>query len=91
MSLIGGKSIATVEATESNGDKPIFSIIGNHDLFFSGWDDFRELLGPSVYWFEVDYGSGRDLFIALDSASGTLGGKQMSRRGVIYRCRNHPR
>lgn len=25
-----------VEAIESNGDKPIFSIIGNHDLFFSG-------------------------------------------------------
>lgn len=66
-----------VEAIESDGDKPIFSIIGNHDLFFSGWDDFRELLGPSVYWFEVAYDSGRDLFIALDSASGTLGGKQM--------------
>lgn len=66
-----------VEAIENDGDKPMFSIIGNHDLFFSGWDDFRELLGPSVYWFEVDYGSGRDLFIALDSASGTLGGEQM--------------
>ena len=35
------------------------------------------LLGPSVYWFEVAHSSGSDLFIALDSASGTLGRKQM--------------
>ena len=34
-------------------------------------------MGPSVYWFEVSYGSGKDLFITLDSASGTLGRKQM--------------
>ena len=68
-----------VEAIESSSDSdaPIFSLIGNHDLFFSGWDDFYKLLGPSVYWFEVAYVSGKDLFIALDSASGTLGRRQM--------------
>lgn len=66
-----------VEAIVSDNGKPIFSLIGNHDLFFSGWDDFKELLGPSVYWFEVDFTTGRDLFITLDSASGTLGHKQM--------------
>ncbi|MBQ9137172.1 MAG: metallophosphoesterase [Alistipes sp.] len=53
--------------------QPILSALGNHDLFFDGWDSFRELVGPSVYWFEAVHPSGRDLFITLDSASGTLG------------------
>ena len=57
---------------------PIFSLIGNHDIYFNGWNEFTSLLGPSVYWFELKYAKGRDIFIVLDSASGTLGGKQMS-------------
>lgn len=64
-------------ANTLRGYKPIFSLLGNHDLYFSGWDDYRELIGPSVYWFEVAYNTGRDLFIAIDSASGTLGSKQI--------------
>lgn len=59
-------------------DTPIFSVLGNHDLYFAGWENFVELIGPSVYWFEVEHSSGQDLFIVLDSASGTLGGKQMA-------------
>ena len=55
---------------------PIFSVIGNHDLYFSGWEDFRELIGPSVFWFEVKHSGGKDIFISLDTASGTLGSKQ---------------
>lgn len=62
---------------EQHTNKPIFSLIGNHDLFFRGWDEYAKLLGPSVYWFEVECGASRDLFITLDSASGTLGKKQM--------------
>ena len=81
-------------AGSSAADAPVFSLIGNHDLFFSGWDDYYKLLGPSVYWFEVSYGSGKDLFITLDSASGTLGRKQMewlkellaTRRGEYRHC-----
>ena len=73
-------SMATyVEAIEQQGNthpKPIFSVLGNHDLYFSQWDEFRDLVGPSVYWFEVACGSQRDLFISLDTASGTLGTKQ---------------
>ena len=56
---------------------PIFSVIGNHDLYFQGWADFRDVIGPSVYWFEVKHGEGKDIFISLDSANGTLGSKQM--------------
>ena len=56
---------------------PIFSILGNHDLYFSQWDDFRDLVGPSHYWFEVSHSAGKDIFLALDTASGTLGVRQM--------------
>ena len=72
-----GAMTTYAEAIKSDSEAPIFSLIGNHDLYFSGWEDFRSLLGPSVYWFEVAHSSGSDLFIALDSASGTLGRKQM--------------
>ena len=56
----------------------IFHILGNHDIFFNGWVDFRENVGPSVYWFEVLFPEGKDLYIALDTATGTLGRKQSS-------------
>lgn len=65
------------DAEEHRTDVPVFSAIGNHDLYFSSWDDFRELIGPSVYWFEVICDEEKDLYIVLDSASGTHGGKQM--------------
>ncbi len=55
---------------------PIFSALGNHDLYFSQWEQFRELVGPSVYWFEVAHEGGKDLFVVLDTASGTLGSRQ---------------
>ena len=54
----------------------LFHILGNHDLYFNGWNDFRDNLGPSVYWFEVVLPEGKDLYISLDSATGTLGRKQ---------------
>lgn len=55
---------------------PIFNVLGNHDLFFDGWAEHLELVGPSVYWWEVKFDGGSDLFIVLDSATGTLGAKQ---------------
>jgi 3',5'-cyclic AMP phosphodiesterase CpdA len=59
-------------------DLPIFSVLGNHDTYFSQWDKYREHLGPSVYWFEVAHPAGKDLFVALDTANGTLGRLQMA-------------
>lgn len=57
-------------------DYKIYHILGNHDLFFNGWVDFREYVGPSVYWFEVEFPGGKDLYVTLDTATGTLGRKQ---------------
>lgn len=54
----------------------IFHILGNHDMFFNEWTVFRESAGASVYWFEVICPDGKDLFISLDTATGTLGRKQ---------------
>ena len=34
-------------------DHRIFHVLGNHDVYFDGWKDFRDMIGPSVYWFEV--------------------------------------
>lgn len=65
------------KADEQKYPLPIFSVIGNHDLFFEGWGHFRNLLGASVYWFETIYDGGKDFFITLDTASGTLGAKQI--------------
>lgn len=57
-------------------DLQIFHLLGNHDVYFNGWDNFKELIGPSVYWFEVVFSEGKDLYISLDTATGTLGIKQ---------------
>ena len=57
-------------------NRRIFHILGNHDVYFNGWVDFKEYIGPSVYWFEVLFAGGKDLYIALDTATGTLGRKQ---------------
>lgn len=69
------------ESVEYSAEKhthnhPIFNVLGNHDLFFDGWAEHLELFGPSVYWWEVKFDGGSDLFIVLDSATGTLGAKQ---------------
>lgn len=57
-------------------DPTVFHTLGNHDIFFNGWVEYRSLIGPSVYWFEVTFPGGKDLFITLDTATGTLGAKQ---------------
>ena len=70
-------------------DRKIFHILGNHDVFFNGWNDFRDNVGPSVYWFEVTFAEGKDLYIALDTATGTLGRRQTEwLRGFLSRNRD---
>lgn len=59
-----------------SNDLRIFHVLGNHDIFYGGWEKFRKLIGPSVYWFEVVFPQGKDLYICLDTANGTLGRKQ---------------
>ena len=54
----------------------IFHVLGNHDLFFNGWVNFKEIVGPAVFWYEVSFDGGKDLYVSLDTATGSLGRKQ---------------
>ena len=58
-------------------DYPIMMVLGNHDTYFGAWNEFKALIGPSVYYCVVNHDNGADLYIILDTATGTLGGKQM--------------
>ena len=51
---------------------PYYSTPGNHDLYFGGWTNFRDILGPSCYTLKA----GNIRLISFDSASGTLGADQ---------------
>jgi predicted phosphodiesterase len=57
--------------------KPYFPTVGNHDLFFDGWQSYMNYFGTSTYTFTVTSLSGKDLFICIDSGTATLGSKQM--------------
>ena len=58
----------------ADAGKKIYYVAGNHDLYFNQWKKFFSIFGSSTYWFEVHTVSGfKDLYIALESGSGTLG------------------
>jgi len=50
----------------------VFKVIGNHDIFWSGWDQFKKHFGPSVYTFTSENAR----FIVLDTGNATLGKEQ---------------
>ncbi len=52
----------------------VYPVIGNHDIFAGGFNNYKYAFGRTVYNFTVDGHS----FIFLDSASGTLGSLQRS-------------
>lgn len=74
--------------------KPSFVMIGNHELYFDGWKYFYRLFGTSTYYFTVQTPSKKDLYICLDSGSGTLGKSQLqwlkdileTQRNLYDRC-----
>lgn len=61
------------------GGDTLFVALGNHDLYFGQWEQFKKYWKTSAYYFIVETPSGkRDLFLILDSAEGTLGTEQMT-------------
>lgn len=57
--------------------RQLFTTPGNHDIYFGEWNDWAALFHTSCYWFEVvTPGRGKDLFLSLDSAGGTMGKAQ---------------
>ena len=62
------------------GSYPYLAIaLGNHDIYFNQWDEWRSYFGTSVYWFYTMLPDSTvlDRFICLDSAEGTLGTAQL--------------
>ena len=61
----------------SDAGRKIYYTVGNHDLYFDQWPEFKSRYHTSTYWFEVQTVSGlKDLYIAIDSGNGTLGRDQ---------------
>jgi len=58
---------------------PFFPVVGNHDITHNGWALWCDLFKTSFYEFDIVVGNnaGKDHFIFLDTASGTLGEKQI--------------
>ena len=54
----------------------LFVTPGNHDLYFGLWPEYLSYFHTASYWFEVLTPGAKDLFICLDSGSGTLGKSQ---------------
>jgi 3',5'-cyclic AMP phosphodiesterase CpdA len=52
---------------------PVFPAIGNHDIFFGGWNRYKSIIGRSIYSFDA----GDVHFTVLDSANGTFGEDQL--------------
>ncbi|MCQ2308228.1 MAG: metallophosphoesterase [Bacteroidales bacterium] len=57
--------------------RTLYHALGNHDLYYDQWNEFRKRWHTATYWLEVITPSGmKDIFICLDSANGTLGTDQ---------------
>lgn len=63
---------------ESNVDT-ILCTPGNHDIQFGQWSEYASIFKTSCYTFAVVTPSGwKDIYVCMDSASGTVGRKQMA-------------
>lgn len=67
---------------------PYFPIVGNHDLYFKGWQYFSKYFGSSTYTIIVENGEKKDLIVCLDSGGGTLGRDQLTWLKGILETRN---
>jgi 3',5'-cyclic AMP phosphodiesterase CpdA len=68
------KFIAIADSLRAAGI-PCYPIIGNHDVYFNNWSNWRDLIGSSVYRVGGPLSS-TTLFI-LDSANASLGKEQI--------------
>lgn len=73
---LGGLQIAYDSINNNKGDAIIRTLAGNHDTYFDQWSEYYKLFGSSTYFFVVKIPTTSDLFIALETASGTLGKSQ---------------
>jgi 3',5'-cyclic AMP phosphodiesterase CpdA len=70
---LGGLQIAYDSIKNNKGDATMRILAGNHDTYFDQWSEYYKLFGSSTYFFVVKTPTTSDLFITLETASGTLG------------------
>ena len=73
---IGGLQIAYDTIENHKTTSIVRTVAGNHDIYFDQWAEYFNLFGSSTYYFIVKTPTASDLFIALETASGTLGKSQ---------------
>lgn len=66
--------LITFNAQAQAAGMTIYPVIGNHDIFFGGWNNYKSIIGKSIYSFNA----GNVHFVALDSANGTIGENQLN-------------
>jgi predicted phosphodiesterase len=54
---------------------PCYPVIGNHDIYFNNWPNWRDLIGSSTY--RVDSPDSSTTLFILDSANGSFGKDQI--------------
>ncbi|MDR3192797.1 MAG: metallophosphoesterase [Treponema sp.] len=54
---------------------PCYPVIGNHDVYFNNWPNWRDLIGSSTY--RVDSPNSSTTLFMLDSANGSFGKDQI--------------
>jgi hypothetical protein len=69
----GGLAIAFDSINNNKGNSIIRILAGNHDLYFNQLHEYHQLFGSSTYFFIVKTPNTSDLFIALESTTGSLG------------------
>lgn len=67
--------ISFVEELKEKKEIPCYPVLGNHDIYFNNWHNWRDLIGSSCYRVGAP-GSGTTLFI-MDSANASFGFRQL--------------
>lgn len=80
--LVNGKysmEMASDRVREMAGPKAstTFLALGNHDIYFKLWEQWKAQWGDANYTVQVRTPAGTDFYICLDTASGYLGTKLM--------------
>lgn len=57
----------------------LFTVLGNHDIYFDQWDEYKSRWHTASYYFIVQMPSGKkDFYLIIDTAEGTMGEKQLA-------------
>lgn len=85
----GGIDIAADILKREPAGIPLRTVVGNHDLYFGQWENYKTHFGTSTYHFVVQTPDTADLFVCLDSGNGTLGKKQTDWLAELLKNNRH--